>query len=285
MWRKRRSALFIDFENVGSRVSPDAIAALLQWLEEGKFDEAGGKRRLVAKKVYWNSSAEKHRALFEAAGFDVVLCQKFSTMKNGADIRMALDIIDTCWEHKAIKEFILFTTDSDFVPVLQRLSDKSKLSVILVDEQKSSSHTAFDIFADVLVPMRQMTTEGLNYRPQKKGLLANWRQRKGNSAAPKPINGAAPAERADTAGDQDMLAQAERAVIRITSRTPKKFTPRKKIEWQLKEIRGFKKTGADAYLGQNNYQALMIALGRRNTQIKVQQGKALSASVMWVPED
>ena len=82
MWRKRRSALFIDFENVRMRSSPEMIAALIAWLEDGKFDQAGGKRKLVQKRIYWNSSAEKHRDAFEAAGFEVVLCEKFSTMKN-----------------------------------------------------------------------------------------------------------------------------------------------------------------------------------------------------------
>jgi hypothetical protein len=62
MWGSRlRSALFIDFENIGSRMSPAALRAMTAWLEDGRFDEAGRKRRVVAKRVYWNSSAERHR--------------------------------------------------------------------------------------------------------------------------------------------------------------------------------------------------------------------------------
>src|SRR5262245_38056488 len=116
MWGRLRSALFVDFENIGSRMSPAALRAMTAWLEDGKFDEGGRKRRLVSKRVYWNSSAEKHRNIFEAAGFEVVLCEKFSAMKNGADIRMALDVLDSCWKAPNIGEYILFTTDSDFVP-------------------------------------------------------------------------------------------------------------------------------------------------------------------------
>ena len=95
MWGRLRSALFVDFENIGPRVSPAALQAMTAWLEDGKFDEASRRRRLVSKRVYWNSSAEKHRDTFEAAGFEVVLCEKFSAMKNGADIRMALDVLDS----------------------------------------------------------------------------------------------------------------------------------------------------------------------------------------------
>ncbi|NJO24359.1 MAG: NYN domain-containing protein [Sphingomonadales bacterium] len=291
MWRKRRSALFIDFENVGPRVSPEIIGSLTAWLEDGKFDEPGGKRKLVTKRVYWNSSAEKHREVFEAAGFEVVLCEKFSSMKNGADIRMALDIIDTCWKVPEIKEYILFTTDSDFVPVLQRLTERSKLSAILVNEARMDAHTAFNIFADVLVPLRHLMSEGLVYRRTKSGILRNLRSKTPTRAPGKGPQTSAPKRPAlDEAGkgkasDESLLAQAERAVVRVASRTPKKFVTRRAIEEQLQQIEGFKKRGADAYLGKQHYQGLMMDIGKRNKRIKVQPGRNLSASVMYVPEE
>jgi len=293
MWRKRRSALFIDFENVGSKVSPASIAAMTAWLEDGKFDEAGGKRKLISKRIYWNSSAEKYREVFEAAGFEVVLCEKFSSMKNGADIRMALDVLDTCWMMPEIKEYILFTTDSDFVPVLQRLAEKSKLSAILVNEAKMDSHTAFSIYADVVVPVRELVGEGLTYRRPKNGLLEALRQ-KSQSESAGSVAVTAAAARAPAAGRADpgdgkggqaqgQIAQAERAVLRVTSRTPKKFVARKAIERQLQQIKGFKKTGPNAYLGKRHYQGLMTEIARLNKQIRVQPGRSQSASVMYVP--
>ena len=96
------------------------------------------------------------------------MCEKFSSMKNGADIRMALDIIESCWKAPEIKEYILFTTDSDFVPVLQRLTEKHKTSAVLVNEARMEAHTAFKIFADVLVPLRQLS-EALTYKRAEKG--------------------------------------------------------------------------------------------------------------------
>lgn len=295
MWRKRRSALFIDFENVGPKVSPEIIGSLTAWLEDGKFDEQGGKRKLVTKRVYWNSSAEKHREVFEAAGFEVVLCEKFSSMKNGADIRMSLDIIDTCWKVPEIKEYILFTTDSDFVPVLQRLSERSKLSAILVNEARMDAHTAFNIFADVLVPLRELMSEGLVYKRTKGGILGNLRNkttaRGAVGAAGKGPQTSAPKRLAlDEAGkgkasDESLLAQAERAVVRVASRTPKKFVTRRAIEDQLQQLEGFKKRGPDAYLGKQHYQGLMMDISKRNKRIKVQAGRNQSASVMYVPEE
>jgi hypothetical protein len=294
MWGKLRSALFIDFENVGSRLTPTALAAMIAWLEDGRFDEAQRRRRLISKRVYWNSAAEKHREAFEAAGFEVVLCEKFSAMKNGADIRMALDVLDTCWKAPEIKEYILFTTDSDFVPVLQRLSEKAKLSAILVNEALPSSHTVFSIYADVVVPVRELVNEGLSYARPQRGWLQRVQKGKppgGTQApaakaapaqAPKPVRAAAK----DTApAPQDLLVQAERAVLRVASRTPKKFVQRRAIEGQLQQIKGFRKIGPNAYLGKQHYWGLMQEVGRMNKRIKVQQGRNNSASVMYVPED
>jgi uncharacterized LabA/DUF88 family protein len=291
MWRKRRSALFMDFENVRSKVSPAIIEALTSWLEDGKFDEAGGRRKLITKKIYWNSSDEKHREAFEAAGFEVVLCEKFSSMKNGADIRMALDILETCWSMPDVKEYILFTTDSDFVPVLQRLSEKSKRSAILVNEAKMDAHTAFRIFADVLIPLRQLQSEGLIYQRSPSGLLRGLRKKTPANGPARPPAKASPADPADgteaskaKVGDQSLLAQAERAVVRVASRTPKKYVTRKAIEGQLQQIKGFKKNGTGAYFGKQDYQGLMMEIGTRDKRVRVQPGRGQSASVMYVPD-
>jgi hypothetical protein len=299
MWGKLRSALFIDFENVGSKLTPAALSAMTAWIEDGRFDDAGRRRRLMAKRVYWNSQAEKHREVFEAAGFEVVLCEKFSAMKNGADIRMALDVLDSCWKAPEIKEYILFTTDSDFVPVLQRLTEKSKLSAILVNEASMSVHTAFKIYADLVVPVRELVNDGLTYaRPAQRGwpqLLARWKAVGGTAGAGGKLPGSTrkrPEDRDANSGKdqdraygpQDPLAQAERAVLRATNRTPKKFVPRRTIEGQLKQIKGFKKTGPNAYLGRQHYLGLMQAIARINKHIKVQPGLANSASVMYLPD-
>jgi pyruvate/2-oxoglutarate dehydrogenase complex dihydrolipoamide acyltransferase (E2) component len=300
MWRKRRSALFFDFENIPTRASPENIASLVAWLEDGKFDEEGGRRKLLSKTIYWNSAAERHRDVFEAAGFEVVLCEKFSNMKNGADIRMALDIAETCWRKPEIKEFILFTTDSDFVPVLQRLAEKSKVSAILVNESHPDRHTAFGIFADLLIPRRQLA-EALTYKRSKQGLLANLRKppakpRGSSSPAPAATPAAANAGSTDPAPvpqarkaakpqADELLAEAERAVVRIAGRTPKKHVSRRKIEGQLQQIPGFKKTGAGAYFGFQDYLGLMLELAKRDKRIKVLPGRSRSASVMYVPDN
>jgi hypothetical protein len=108
----------------------------------------------------------------------------------------------------------------------------------------------------------------------------------GMPVAPASARAAGRTESGDGKGGhaQGQLVQAERAVLRVTSRTPKKFVARKAIERQLQQINGFKKTGPNAYLGKKHYQGLMTEIARLNKQIRVQPGRSQSASVMYVPE-
>jgi hypothetical protein len=137
------------------------------------------------------------------------------------------------------------------------------------------------------------------YKRPEKGLLGGLRK----GRKPAPADGAVtkepapPAKAAPPAGEaarrprpepkpdeENLIAQAERAVVRIASGTPKKHVARKEIERQLQQIKGFSKKGAKAYFGKHHYQGLMVEIAKRNKAIKVKPGKSLSASVMYVPE-
>ncbi|MGE3916864.1 MAG: NYN domain-containing protein, partial [Hyphomicrobiaceae bacterium] len=132
-WRIR-SALYIDFENVP--LPPDAIANWLAWLEDGAFEASGHRRHFLQKRVYWNSHAERNRELFQRHGFSAVLVGKFAGLKNGADIRMAMDVVETTYTRAEIDEVILLTGDSDFVPELERQNHTAKRSAIVVTEHR-----------------------------------------------------------------------------------------------------------------------------------------------------
>jgi len=144
----------------------------------------------------------------------------------------------------------------------------------------------------VLVPLRQLG-EASTYARSKKKLLDSLRKPASTAAAKTALNGVrvpagetAPQVTKSPEPTQDeLIALAERAVVRIASRTPKNHIARKDIEAQLQQIREFKKSGAKAYLGKKHYQGLMLEVARRNKRIKVKPGKNLSASVMYVPEE
>ena len=215
-----QSALFIDHENVAGLCPPEKIANWVAWLEDGGFDE-GRKRKFAEKRIYWNPSAQKHEKTFKARGFEPVLCEKFKRLKNGADIRIALDVAEAIIRKKRIKEFILFTKDTDFVPVLQRLRINERRSVVLVDEAQKEVYATFKDHADVVVPVH-LFKEALAYKRPVRwartkralgGLMAR--------AAPKPL---------------DPMEQAEHYVIRVISLRPNEHTARVDIVRELAKI-------------------------------------------------
>ena len=105
------SAVFIDYENVAYRVLPGTIANWVAWLERGEFDARRKRRKFLLKRIYWNSSANHLREKFEHHDFEPIVCEKFTGLKNGADIKMAIDVIEATLDDSRIREFILVTRD------------------------------------------------------------------------------------------------------------------------------------------------------------------------------
>jgi hypothetical protein len=132
------SALFLDFDNVVSGLREGAGAAIAHrfaaepeaWLPF----VAGEAPRCLVRRCYLNPAGfleapdgdrawfGEFRWAFQAAGFEVVDCPRITRLKNGADIRMTLDMLDVLASPLArIERFVLMSTDADFVPLLLRL--------------------------------------------------------------------------------------------------------------------------------------------------------------------
>lgn len=143
----KKVALFIDFDNIYSglqRVAPQAAEAFatdpsswLRWLETGMpvedSPEGGDPRRILVRRCYLNPRVyQKYRAYFVLAGFDVVDCPPLTQQgKTSADIRMAMDVLDTLGHQTFFDEFVILSGDADFTPVLLRLRAHDRRTVIL----------------------------------------------------------------------------------------------------------------------------------------------------------
>jgi len=138
-----RCAIFVDFDNVvlGLREGAGIETALrfaqapeswLAWLADGQ------QRRFLIRRCYMNPAGYldeapglRHyfgqlRRAFMGAGFEVVDCPKMTRLKNAADVRLALDVMDSLAGAAPIDEFTLMSTDADFVPLLLRLRAQDK---------------------------------------------------------------------------------------------------------------------------------------------------------------
>jgi hypothetical protein len=303
-----RSALLIDYENVAHRVLPDTIANWVAWLERGEFDAARRKRRrFVTKRIYWNSAASHLRGTFEKFGFSCVLCEKLAGLKNGADIKMAMDIVEFTRDNPRIQEFILLTRDSDFVPVLKLLRQRKRRTAVLVDPRSPKVFTTYRTHADTVIPMQdflqatgyrkparsQLVRQATRWVGEKAGSAARWpldqSRRLARSITDRRAAAQAAAEKAaqaarDAAEAAARIGQAVDYTIRVTSLQPNQSTAKKVILRELSKIPGFSTVGARSYLGKGSYRALMQEIARRTDKLRLSFPSG-GVSVMYVPRD
>ena len=154
-----RAALFVDFDNVFlslEAVDPRAAKRFaeqpdrwMNWLERGYHTTGGGRegrtrRALLLRKCYLNPATfSRFRGFFTRSAFSVVDCPPLTgSGKSGADIYMAIDIIDALDHVTPFDEFIILSADADFTPVLLRLRAHDRRTAILANAVVAPALTA-----------------------------------------------------------------------------------------------------------------------------------------------
>jgi NYN domain len=167
------SAIFVDYDNIYmslKRKNDEAakrFAKLSQdWLkgvESGALITAtngvlGNRpRRIVMNRCYGNPVPRRNshdnatdmnsfpfiRHHFLRAGSEVVDCPPLTAqLKNSSDIRMVMDIRDYLTHDTYFDEFVILSGDADFTPVLQRLRQHARRTVIYCNEYTAQPYTA-----------------------------------------------------------------------------------------------------------------------------------------------
>lgn len=137
--------VFLDFENLvlGAagelRASGEPIPAkALTWLCRG-FGNASIRR---AYADWANPRFGSYQEALTTNGVDLVQIGRVSGAgqhKNAADIRLAVDAMETLMTHPGVGVFILVTGDSDYTPLVTRLREHGK-QVVGVGTKSSVSH-------------------------------------------------------------------------------------------------------------------------------------------------
>ena len=172
-----RSALFIDFDNVYltlhaadprcAEVFATDPLGWLHWLERGMTPpdaEAGETRRILLRRCYLNpSSFRRYRSDFIRAGFKVMDCPSLTRSgKSSSDIHVVMDVLDALQHPVAYDEFILFSGDADFTPVLQRLREHDRRTSILAI---GAAAAAYKACADLVIPEEAFVEHALGLAP------------------------------------------------------------------------------------------------------------------------
>ena len=139
MDEEERIALFLDYENlaIGGR----------EVLGAGSFDfrpiaDALAERgRVVVRRAYadWSRFEEDRRVLTRHHVELIEMPQRMGHMrKNAADIKLAVDAIELCFERDYITTFVIGTGDSDFTPLVHKLRELNR-RVIGIGVEASTS--------------------------------------------------------------------------------------------------------------------------------------------------
>jgi len=135
---EERIALFLDYENLALGARDAGV---------GSFDfrpvaDALAERgRVVVRRAYadWTRFDEDRRHLTRHHVELIEMPQRMgSVRKNAADIKMAVDAIELCFERDYITTFVLGTGDSDFTPLVHKLRELNR-RVIGIGVEASTS--------------------------------------------------------------------------------------------------------------------------------------------------
>jgi hypothetical protein len=169
-----KSALFVDFDNVFSQLrqlQPDAAERFARhpsdwigWLTDSlalpEPKAEGERRRLLVRRCYLNPNwYQTYRHAFLRAGFEIVDCPPVTSQgKTSTDIHMVLDIIDLLQHETRCDEFIVFSADADFTPVLRKLRRYDRRTTVLAIGFPSAAYQAS---ADLLIDERLFLRDAL----------------------------------------------------------------------------------------------------------------------------
>lgn len=171
-----KSALFVDFDNVYSGLRQlDPVCAdrfarhpaqwmewLIDSLELPEHSPEGAKRRVLVRRCYLNPQAyQRFRPSFNLAGFEIVDCPALTSEgKTSTDIHMVLDIVDLLQHETRYDEFIVFSADADFTPVLRKLRRWDRRTTVLAIGFPSAAYRAS---ADLLIDQDGFVRNALGF--------------------------------------------------------------------------------------------------------------------------
>ncbi len=167
------STVFVDYDNIylslkrkseeaAKRFAKDAGSWLTaiasgQLITPTNGAEPGLPRRIVMNRCYGNSVPRRNaqdnatdmnsfpfvRHHFVRAGFEVIDCPPLTAqLKNSADIRMVMDVRDYLLHDTYFDEFVILSGDADFTPVLHRLRQHARRTVVYANDYTVAPYRA-----------------------------------------------------------------------------------------------------------------------------------------------
>jgi len=130
---QHRVAVYLDFENLA--ISAETVQPSQTLAVESIIDFASEKGVLCIKQAYADWSKElfaQYQSVLLELGFELIhLPGSHLQGKNGADVRLAIDVMEHLESFPEIQTVVIGSGDSDFVPLIQRLQARNKQTIIV----------------------------------------------------------------------------------------------------------------------------------------------------------
>ncbi|HOP18020.1 MAG TPA: NYN domain-containing protein, partial [Gammaproteobacteria bacterium] len=260
-----KSALFVDFDNVYSalrRLDPAVAERFafqpiqwMRWLTDSLVAPPhapdGAKRRLLVRRCYLNPQAyQRFRPAFNRAGFEIIDCPPMTSEgKTSTDIHMVLDVVDLVQHEVHYDEFIVFSADADFTPLLRKLRRSDRRTTVLAVGFPSAAYQAS---ADLLIDQDDFIRFGLGFADPE--------------PAPTPASVGASRSAADITKDVRSL------IARYVAESPKPVSLPSLASKALKEVEGL---DAANWAGYGGFRKLVEALQMPKLRVNWETGTVL----------
>ena len=151
------SALYVDFDNIYTRfleADPEAARTFgsapyrwVRWIENHALRilyGEGVRRRILKRMCYLNPQRyQEFRNPFIRSAFQVVDCPPLTSRgKTSTDIHLVMDCMDDLSHSTHFDEFIILSGDADFTPLLIRLQEHARRTLVLSVGYSSPAYTA-----------------------------------------------------------------------------------------------------------------------------------------------
>jgi hypothetical protein len=151
------SVLYVDFDNIYTRLAEQdqAVARTfatnpqrwMRWLEGHalRMMYGDGVRRRILKRCCYLNPIRYHefRPFFIRAAFQVVDCPPLTNYgKTSADIHLVMDCMDALAHVTRFDEIIILSGDADFTPLLLRIQEHARRSLVLSVGYTSPAYAA-----------------------------------------------------------------------------------------------------------------------------------------------
>lgn len=295
-----KSVLLVDFDNIFGATSEAVVSGLpnwLLWLEDGAFSVKNRRRRFVEKRVYWNLQFDRYRPDFERAGFSAYNCRalakrKISAGKSSADIVLTMDAVEIALTRDDIDEVIVLTTDSDFVPVVNRVQ-AGDLRVVTCGKETDPTYDLFSQYADAAIHIGALKAAFSYERAKRKWyrfrspppeIAPLSLQKERRSPLMGRVRAALATSEAVADGPEPELVRAAAVVKELGERMPDQPLSKTRIVRALSIIQEFTPAyhgGLRPWFGHKNFAAMMRQLAEIQPAIEVTTLAKKKVQIIW----